>query len=97
MNSSTQKFVCVSILSAVLQLIVANCLWVESRIKDGADVGIEDYFVMLVFCGVALLCAIDGVHNHKTWQRTIGIALALFPAFLLATLLYFSIITLFQA
>ena len=75
--------------SALLQLIVAGCLWSESRIKDGDGLGVEGRLIVFVLCGASLLCALDGVHAPKIWQRIVGVSLALFPAFLLAAWLYF--------
>jgi hypothetical protein len=97
MSARTERFICTSAGSVLLQLVVAYILWSQSRIKDGPDPQFGFLLILLALAGAALLCALDSMRRVSIWQRIVAGTLALFPVLFFAALFYDLVHTLFQS
>ncbi len=72
--------------SVVVQLIVAGLMWLGAQTRD-YRASLAECVGLYALCGVALLCALDGIHGVPTRSQIFAGALAIYPAYVLLSFL----------
>ena len=87
MSPRTDRYVATTAMSVLFQLIVAGWLWIYMGARD-VVLPIAASICLFSLCGVALLCALDGMHRVSLRQRLFAGGLAVFPALVLLSFVY---------